>query len=263
MQAALDEDIQRVFSDLSEQELLTVFVTNVQDETTSKIQATANSEVHATLVDMFGLSQREEWRLEQGKVLLGGENPIEQGDSFGDHGVEDGGRLTVLLAERPTVEGVIAELLAHHPHLNDAQLRCKGPLHLPQIEIHPKRPWCITSSWYLAGRQLTKLPDSFSNLEVMGPLILRDNELTSLPSNVGNLKLGGVLDLTANRIESLPESFSRIEFPLHNHRTGEGLIDDLPSLFGPSIGVLIGPRNPVQGSDRREFGFFVDWDDDY
>ncbi len=55
--------------------------------------------------------------------------------------------------------------------------------------------------------RLKELPESFSNINKLTKLIIKENKLTSLPESFGELKDLDELDLSSNQLTSLPDSF--------------------------------------------------------
>ncbi|HEV3270219.1 MAG TPA: NEL-type E3 ubiquitin ligase domain-containing protein [Candidatus Rhabdochlamydia sp.] len=64
---------------------------------------------------------------------------------------------------------------------------------------------------YLAGNQLTDLPESFGCLQALETLQIDSNQLTDLPESFGCLQALKILYLGGNQLTDLPESFGRLQ----------------------------------------------------
>ena len=94
--------------------------------------------------------------------------------------------------------------LAAHLPWNETQDPCTDPEVVRCERNH-------VSKLVVFGNQMTSLPQSIGNLQVLEWLDLSQNMLTSLPDSIGNLQALKILYLYQNMLTSLPESIGNLQ----------------------------------------------------
>jgi len=179
-----------------------------------------------------------------------GEESINNFDTFGEYGVEDGARLTVgiQVEEMKTVSQVMRDLRStsstsySEPYVVSETDPSKiiGDLVIKASQLPESfGSLTVTGDLILCGGNLKHLPRSFGSITVGGDLILCMNKLQDLPDSIGDLTVWGNLDLSYNKLTTLPDSFSNVTvgkyLNLHNND-----LESLPRGFGARVGGTVG-----------------------
>jgi len=224
MEALLSQDLQRVASELSG---LLIIVRGEEDGESITIK-------HLTVQqdDAIYDTVAKGWVCEPHHIqqVLLGDQAVLIGETFAEHGVQDGARLSATIRFKATVEEFITDVIALNPHF-----RGRSRELMDDVTVSPDDASRITGSLYWYGKGVKVLPDSIGSLTIDGNLILSQCSLVSLPERIGWLTVGGALNLGNNRLTSLPESVGSISVGgtlyLNNNQ-----LASLPESFG-SISV--------------------------
>lgn len=179
---------------------------NNDDNTPLQITITTDSDTLSLIADKQDViwgAVSAKLEAECAEVLLGDE-PVLDGETFADCGVENGARLSIRVKYRATVEDFVNQLLMSNPHLKRSQVWKSS------LRVDASDPSTVHGDWGLPERGIRELPDSIGSLTVEGDFYLNDNLLTSLPPSIGGLTVTGYLNLSGNQLRTLPDSFSSI-----------------------------------------------------
>lgn len=149
--------------------------------------------MHSTIIEVLELATHE-----LGSVSFGGE-PILPGDTFDDHGVEDGGRLDVGIHLASLWEIAWRGVLQLNPHLTEDDV----PYPIMDTRERPPRVAYSCKSWQLSSLQLVAIPEAVAELSYSQSLDLSNNKLSTLPRGFEKVRIGGDLWLDRNRLEPL------------------------------------------------------------
>ena len=138
-----------------------------------------------------------------------GEEAVVEGETFEDHDIQDGARLTVSLPaerRRATVREVAEEVARLNPGVGLEWLmrRVEG-------KVDPEDPSRVLGYMFWEGKGIRKLPESIGDLTIEGDLSFYNNHLSSLPESFGSLTVGEDLFLVGNRLRTLPKSLPNVK----------------------------------------------------
>ena len=211
---AAEEDLKRVSLQMSHLEAFTVTALRSDDGEAKEVAVRdPRQEIYAAILLAFGWDQDDR----RGRSEMGvwfGEIAVTEGETFEDHDIQDGARLTVSLPaerRRATVREVAEEVARLNPGIDVEELmrRVRG-------KVDPEDPSRVTGDIYWGGMGISELPGIIGDLTIRGSLLLINNRLRSLPEGFGSLTIGGVLLLYGNPItDSLrTDSFDGIRLVL-------------------------------------------------
>lgn len=199
MQSALENDLERVASDLSASSVATLQVTVTSpDQAETRLVAQPDSNVYAVVAAAFGFDVKDIQRLGLGEI------DVHDDESFADCGIEDSARLSVSFK---TKKATFREVLSG---VETAKSLLARPVGDDDVLLDPADESHVLGDVHWQYANITGLPESIGDLTIDGSLFLNGNQLTTLPANFGNITIGGSLYLRSNDIRTLPESFHDI-----------------------------------------------------
>ena len=223
----LAQDLERIASQRDDTPAFCVTVRSDHGDTREVTVRDPSQEIHTAIVTAFG------WDGNGAIYVEFGDQVVAEGESFEEHGIEDGARLGVSLPEnrKATFQEVAEEIVRLNDGVSIEEL-IQYPA-VPGLGPHPDDPsrlngdldWeskgiselpgiisdlTIEGFFDLSKNRLTSLPEGFGSLTVKKALYLNNNQLSSLPEDFGSLSIGGELWLYNNELSSLPESFGSL-----------------------------------------------------
>jgi len=193
--AALQADLVRVASEVSEDDDDMMIFCESDSREEIRLNVKPTQLIHTALCRGYRVRATA---LDQ---VWFGEEPVLAGESFDDHGMEDGARLAVGLGRKATFPQVLEEILILNPNTH-AQYSI--------VRLDKKDPSRVLTNLNWESHGLLALPESFGDLRFDGDLNLANNELTALPESFGGLSVGRNLKLSGNRLTRLPDGFGSI-----------------------------------------------------
>ena len=219
METSLDDDIERVCSIISqesaaESETTIRVILNTTDSQTMQIAVHRDEAIYEAVSRCLECEAATIQYVQLGDDAVG-----VNGESFREEEIEDGAKLGVCvvgLSFEDVVDATVA-LNAGNRFVTKEKL-------MAFVSLNPDDPLHVKGNLHWAGLHLKVLPDIIGKLKIDGNFMLgfafyRDisgnmqlghNELSRLPDSFGQMQIGGELDLSSNKLSTLPESFGQL-----------------------------------------------------